>query len=184
MSNSKQNRSAAMTVRTMAVAAMLTAMSVVIGIFCKTVLNFGNGLLRITFENLPILLSGLLFGPLVGGMVGACSDLVSYLLSAQSYPPNLIVTVGAALVGVIAGTGSRLLRRKKRGLRIILSCSLAHLIGSVVVKSIGLYQFYGMAVVWRIPVYLAVATLEITVLCLLMKRESFRELTDFERGDV
>ena len=169
-----------LTVRTLTAAAMLTAMSVVIGIFCKTVLNFGNGLFRITFENLPILLSGLLYGPFVGGMVGICSDLVSYLLSAQSYPPNLIVTAGAMLVGVLSGAMGRALAKGSRRGRIVLSCAIAHLVGSVVVKSIGLYQFYGMLVLWRIPVYLVVATLEITVLCLLLGRESFRKLMKYE----
>ena len=32
---------------------MMTALSTVIGIFCKSVLDFG-GIYRITFENLPI----------------------------------------------------------------------------------------------------------------------------------
>ena len=73
--------------KSLTLAAMLTAMSVVIGIFCKNFLNFGGGLFRITFENLPIILSGILFGPAVGGAVGIASDLVSYLLSSQIYPP-------------------------------------------------------------------------------------------------
>ena len=85
--------------RVLTQAAMLTAMSVVIGIFCKSFLNFGNGLFRITFENLPIILSGLLFGPVIGGIVGVATDLISYLLSPQLYPPNLIVTAGAFSVG-------------------------------------------------------------------------------------
>ena len=37
------------------VAAMLVAMSVVIGVFCKTLLNFFGGMMRITFENLRII---------------------------------------------------------------------------------------------------------------------------------
>ena len=68
-------------------AAMLTAMSVVIGIFCKSFLNFGAGLFRVTFENLPIILSGIMFGPTTGAIVGIAGDLVSYLLSPQIYPP-------------------------------------------------------------------------------------------------
>ena len=42
-------------VKSLAIGAMLTAISVVIGIFCKNVLDFG-GVFRITFENLPIIL--------------------------------------------------------------------------------------------------------------------------------
>ena len=92
------------TVKAMTLAAMLVAMSVLIGIFCKNFLNFGGGLFRITFENLPIILSGILYGPIVGCLVGVCSDFVSYIFSSQIFPPNLIVTVGAGAVGVVSGT--------------------------------------------------------------------------------
>lgn len=165
-------------VRSLTLGAMLVAMSVVIGIFCKTFLNFGMGLLRVTFENLPIILSGMLFGPVVGGLVGGASDLVSYLLSAQAYPPNLIVTAGATAVGVIAGLTSRYLVRERGTMQIILSGGLGHLVGSMIIKPIGLYQFYGWAVLVRIPLYLCIAPLEILVLCLLFRRQSFRRLID------
>ena len=64
-------------IKELTLAAMLVAMSVVIGIFCKSVLNFGAGLFRVTFENIPIIISGLLFGPIVGGVSGLASDLIS-----------------------------------------------------------------------------------------------------------
>lgn len=157
-------------------AAMLTAMSVVIGIFCKSFLNFGGGLFRITFENLPIILAGTLFGPVTGAVVGVASDLVSYLLSPQIYPPNLIVTLGAAAVGFISGFISRVALRKKGCAQIIVSGIFAHLIGSILIKSIGLYQFFGWAVFWRIPTYAVIAAVEITVLCLLYKNATFRRV--------
>ncbi len=159
-------------VRNLTVAAMLVAMSVVIGTFCKTFLDFG-GLLRITFENLPVLLSGLLFGPIVGGLVGGASDFVSYLFSPQPYPLNLVVTAGAILVGVVSGLMSHYVIRKPSILQIVLSCGTAHLVGSMIVKSIGLYQFFGWAVLIRIPMYVVIATLEIFVICLLFHRRRF-----------
>ena len=97
----------------MTIAAMLTAMSGVIGIFCKSFLNFGVGLFRVTFENLPILLAGIMFGPAVGGVVGAASDIVSYLMTPQAYPINLIVTVGATMMGVISGLLSHYVFKKE-----------------------------------------------------------------------
>lgn len=162
-------------VRSLTIAAMLTAVSVIIGIFCKNLLNFGNGLFRITFENLPIILSGILFGPLVGGLVGIATDLISYLLSNQVYPPNLIVTLGAFLIGVLSGAVSRLPFRRETA-RVILSASVAHLIGSVLVKSFGLYQYYGVLVLWRIPLYLVISSVEILLLCLLLRRKSIQRL--------
>lgn len=164
--------------KSLTLAAMMTAVSVVIGIFCKNFLNFGAGLFRITFENIPIILSGILFGPAVGGLVGAASDLVSYLLSNQVYPPNLIVTLGAALVGAVSGVISHcVIKHEGRG-RIILSAAAAHLVGSMIVKPIGLYQFYGILVLWRIPLYLVIAPIEILILCWLFRRGFFLRLIE------
>ena len=163
-------------IRSLTLSAMLTAISVVIGIFCKNFLNFGGGLFRVTFENLPILLSGILFGPLAGGLVGAASDLISYMLSSQIYPPNLIVTAGAVAVGTVSGAVSRLCREKGDRTQIILACSAAHIIGSMIIKPIGLYQFYGALVLWRIPLYLIIAPLEIFLICLLYKKSAIKKL--------
>ena len=164
--------------RSLVTAAMLTAMSVVIGIFCKTVLNFADGLFRVTFENLPIILSGVIFGPLVGGLVGGASDLVSYLLSAQAYPPNLVVTLGAVTVGAVSGIVAKYIIPKRGNLQFAVAGISAHVIGSMIIKPIGLYAFYGWLVLWRIPLYLVIAPLEIIIICLLYKNGATRRLID------
>ena len=163
---------------TLTFAAMLTAMSVLIGIFCKSFLNFGGGLFRITFENLPIILSGVLFGPVIAAAIGVASDLISYLLSPQIYPPNLVVTLGAAAIGFVSGFISHVAIKRRGYAQIIVSASLAHLLGSVLIKSIGLYQFYGWAVFWRVPMYFVIAGVEILLICLLYKNKAFRKLID------
>lgn len=155
---------------------MLTSMSVVIGIFCKSYLNFCGGLIRITFENLPIILSGILFGPVLGAVVGAATDLISYLLSPQIYPPNLIVTLGAATIGFLSGIVSRLIIRKRGYAQIAHATVLAHAVGSMLIKTIGLFQFFQWAVLWRIPLYIVIAAVELFVLCLLYKNATFRKL--------
>ena len=158
-------------VRSLTVAAMLTAISVVIGIFCKNFLNFGAGLFRISFENFPIILAGFLFGPIVGGFVGVATDLISYLLSGQIYPPNLIVTLGAFTIGFFSGLLFRLPIKRQR-VRIVVSVGVAHLIGSMLIKTYGLYQYYGIAVLWRIPIYVAIAIIEIILLTVILDRKS------------
>ena len=159
--------------KAMCLAAMLTAMSVVIGIFCKTLLNFGDGLFRITFENLPIIFSGVFLGPIAGALTGIASDLISYLLSAQTYPPNLIVTAGAAFIGFTSGLVAKLVVKERGSLQIIVAGGVAHIVGSMIIKPIGLFQFYGWMVLFRIPMYLVIAPAEIAVLCLLYKNKSF-----------
>ncbi len=171
----KKRNGLADSVRTLTVAAMLTAMSVVIGIFCKNLLDFGGGLVRITFENFPIILAGMLYGPSIGGVVGLCSDLISYLLSNQIYPPNLIVTLGAITVGVVSGAVSKWLVKKHGTAQVIAAAGAAHIIGSMIIKTVGLYQFFGWAVLIRIPTYLVIASLEILLISLLLKNGGFRK---------
>ncbi len=166
-------------VKMLVIAAMLTAMSVVIGIICKSLLNFGNGLMRVTFENLPIIISGVLFGPIIGALVGIASDLVSYLLSPQTLPPNLVVTAGAMAVGMVSGIIARFVIRNKGTKQIIFSAAAAHIIGSMIIKPIGLYQFYQWGVLLRIPLYLIIAPLEILVICLLFKNKTFCRVTEY-----
>ena len=172
--------------RVMTMTAMLTAMSVVIGIFCKNFLNFGAGpyagLFRITFENLPILATGLMFGPVIGGMAGLSADLISYLLSRQVYPINPLVTLGAMAIGLISGLVSHYLIKRPGKARIILACAVAHLVGSIIIKPLGLFQFYGWAVLWRIPLYFAIAPVEIMLLCLMRRNKTVRALFDRQGG--
>ena len=171
-----QKNKAFKSVKALALASMLTAMSVVIGMFCKNFMSFGGGLFRVTFENLPIIISGITFGPIVGALVGAGSDLLSYLLSTQIYPPNLIVTAGAATVGIVSGVVSHYVIPKRGVMQVMISGGVAHVLGSMIIKSIGLYQFYGIMVLWRIPLYTVIAALELTVICWLFKRNTFRKL--------
>lgn len=172
---SKEQKNGLRNVKVLTTAAMLGALSVVIGIFCKNFLNFGNGLFRITFENFPIILSGLMFGPAVGAAVGIVSDMVSYFLSTQSFAISPIVTLGAALVGCVSGLVSHYIIKKPGIARIAASAFSAHLVGSVIVKSFGLFVYYGWLVLWRIPTYAAIATLEILLLCLLYRHQAFRK---------
>jgi ECF transporter S component (folate family) len=164
--------------KALTMAAMLTAMSVVIGIFCKSFLNFGAGLFRVTFENMPILLAGIMFGPVVGGVVGAATDVISYFLSGQAYPINIIVTFGATMIGVVSGAFSHFVFRKKGYIRIILPSVLAHIVGSMIIKPIGLFTFYSWAVLWRVPMYLVIAPIEIVIICLMYRNSTVRKLID------
>lgn len=153
--------------------AMMIALSVIIGIFCKNFLNFGGGLFRVTFENIPIIMAGIIMGPVAGGVVGLSSDLLSYFLSAQAYPPNLIVTLGATMVGVVAGVVAKFIIKKRGSVQIIVSGGLAHVVGSMIIKPIGLFQFYQWLVLLRIPFYMVIAPIEISLICILLRRKSF-----------
>ena len=162
-------------VRAIVAMALFIALSIVFGKFLAFNLTSS---IRISFENLPIILSGILFGPICGGVIGCASDLISYFLSSQVYPPNLLVTLGATSVGVVSGIVSKYIVKKRGNAQIIISGGLAHIVGSMIIKPIGLFQFYSFAVFWRIPLYFLIAPLEIMLICLMFKNKTFRRLVD------
>lgn len=176
MSKSKKAKSGKH-VRMLTVSAMMIALSVVIGYICKTIpaLNLGTGL-RITFENLPIILAGIMFGPIVGGCVGCISDLLSCLASGQA--PLPFVLVGSISVGIMAGISSRLIVRRNGVLKIVISELLSHLVGSVIIKTAALYFVFGPIVFFRIPISIGIVAVEILLLCLLYKNKTVRKLID------
>lgn len=128
-------------VKVLTTAAMLTALSAVIGILCKNYFTF-NIYYRVTFENMPVIMAGLLFGPAVGAGVGACADVISCVSSVN---PNVnpIITLGAASVGALAGSVPYIIRRKGKA-QTAVAVALAHLVGQVAIKSVGKMLYFSM----------------------------------------
>ena len=163
-------------VRTLALASLLAALSIVLGKYAA--INITDNF-RLSFENLPILMAGLFAGPLVGCAVGCVADLVGCVL--VGYAINPIITAGAALVGLVSGLLARyaLPIRRKEGYspwRITLSVYTAHVVGSMLVKSLGLWVYYGTPLVtlaWRIPIYLLIGAAESGLLIVLSRSRVF-----------
>ncbi len=162
--------------KVMACAAILAAMSIVLGKF----LAFNiTPAIRISLENLPVIISGIFFGPVVGATVGVVADLLGCVL--VGYTINPIITLGAALIGLISGI-IPLIFKRKNCFCAVFAVSLAHIIGSVIVKTIGLttnpsspyYQFPIIELgAWRLLTYILIGTVECIVICLLLKNSAF-----------
>ena len=127
-------------------------------------------------------MSGVAFGPVVGACVGAVSDIVSYMLSTQSFAVSPIVTLGAAAVGAVSGLMSRYVIKREGNCRLILSVVAAHLVGSVIIKSVGLFVYYEWLVLWRIPTYTVISALEAWLLCYLYKSPVFARIFKLGKG--
>ena len=181
----KQNVKIFGSVRKLTFAAMLAAISVVVGIFCKTYLNFGNGLMRLSFESLPVIVSGIAFGPVIGGFVGFVADIISYSLSIQAFAISPVISLAATLLGVIPGIITKYIFKKRSRSAIIASGVFAHLISSVIIKTAGLFVYYGWAVLIRIPIYFAIAALEIFIICQMFKNIAFaRMINELDTGKM
>lgn len=170
-------------VRALCFAAMLAAMSLLLGKFLQ-IPHPMQSVVRISFENLPILLAGISLGPLAGAMTGVVADLLGCLL--YGYEINPIVTIGAALVGAISGIAANYILRRPLLPRVIFAVVSAHLCGSVLVKTAGLAAYYlkekgmgfGVLLAWRSLAYVIIATAECALLYLLLRHKAFAAMLE------
>ena len=162
-------------VRVLAVSGLLTALSVALAALAKAV--FGSGPLRLTFENLPIFIGGFAFGPAIAAVIALCADLLSCLINGMA--PMPLISVGAVLVGAVSGILYKyVLKKMNMKPRMIISVSAAHIIGSMIVKTAVLYQWYGNVVYFRIPIYIGVIAVESALLILLFGNREFTAQLD------
>ena len=123
-----------------------------------------------TFENLPVFVISFAYGPLWGALCAVTADLLSCLMAGQT--PLVLITVGSALTALASGLIYRFLTEKlKNVFRFGVPVFAGHAIGSVIVKSWALSRWYGNAVFWRIPIYLAIAAVETFFVHVLFTRK-------------
>lgn len=159
-------------------AAILAAMSIILGKFLQ-IPNPFQEFIRISFENLPIILGGIALGPVAGMCIGVVADLIGCV--AYGYTINPIITLGAAAVGAVSGLVSNYIVKRPLSLKVILSVVPAHLLGSVLIKSFGLASWYlakyelGMTefILWRLLNYSLVGVAECVILYILLKNRAF-----------
>ncbi len=158
-------------------AALLTALSIVLGKYLA--IRVGDTL-RFSFENLPILLAGMAFGPAVGVLTAVAADLIGCLM--VGYAINPVITVGGALIGVLGGLLYRLLGKLPLGVRVTFATFIAHLVGSVVIKTFGLSAFYDLPLwelaLWRLLNYAVVGGAETALLYVIFKSKAIRSQLD------
>ena len=159
--------------RVMVMASLLAAISIVCG---KYLAIPGGNIMRFSFENLPVLLGGLAFGPFVGACIGAVADLCGSIM--VGYDINPIITLGAASIGLVSGLIFRVGRSLSCTHRLVLSVTVAHLCGSVLIKTVGLHAFFalplGELMLWRLVNYVIVGALEYFILYTLLKNRTVR----------
>ena len=148
-------------VETIVIMALFVALSIVFGklLAINVTSNF-----RISLENTPILLAAVAYGPLAG---------------AVGYSINPIITAGAVIIGLLAGLLRKFLPRGGSGmrsyLRFLLIVSAAHLTGSVIIKTLGLYFYFGSPLLFtfavRLGIYAVTAIIESVILYILYTRK-------------
>lgn len=83
---------------------LLISLSVVLTRFFGTqLLIAGVGALRLSFGEVPIMLAGVLFGPLAGACVGGLADIIGFAINPMGGAYIPLLTVTAALTGALPG---------------------------------------------------------------------------------
>ena len=163
------------------ISAFLAALSIICGKYLA--LSLGN-VLRFSFENLPILLAGMMFGPIVGMTVGVVADLVGCVM--VGYTVNPLVTLGAACIGLFGGLLFRATKKLPLLWQTCITVILSHLAASVIVKTYGLAQYYDMPfhilLLWRLLNYVIVGVAEWLLLYTVLKNQALRRRFEALRG--
>ncbi|MBR5405982.1 MAG: folate family ECF transporter S component [Oscillospiraceae bacterium] len=176
MRNNRCSAAALKDVRVLTLAAMLVALSIVLG----KLLSVTAGPFRISFENLPVLMAGIFLGPAAGCLTGIVADLVGCLI--VGYAINPIITVGAGCIGLLAGLLFRTLPDQpirhlpEHTFRVFASVMAAHIVGSMLIKSAGLMLYYHYTlfqVALRVPLYLVIGTAESLIIVGLLSNSAF-----------
>ncbi len=169
-----QTKSSA-TVKKITLSGLFAALSVVIGIICRSYLTFGA--IRISFDNVPVFIAGIILGPYYAAGCAVIADLVSGFISSGQINP--IITAGALAIGLLAGIIPKIFSKAKPLLNTFLTVFISHTVGSMIIKSVGLYVFYGYGteiLIWRIPLYIGISVAETGIVYLIIKNTKIKKV--------
>ena len=101
--------------------------------------------IRIGLGKLPIILGGIIFGPLSGGVIGAFSDIIGYIINPLGvYMPHFTLT--SALSGMIPAFILSLLKRKAESnvLQLGIAIAIGRIIISIILVPYFLYILFAL----------------------------------------
>lgn len=134
-------------VQIIAFGAVFMALRVVLGFF---EINIGDSY-RITFSPIPVTLSAYMLGPVFGGVIGACGDLITLILHPTG-GINFGILLAKTLWGVLMGVF--LYRKKVTFLRSIIANVITIIICNVIITTVSLCIAYGYPLGAILPVRL------------------------------
>lgn len=130
---------------------------------------------RISFENFPIVFSGIVLGPFIASAVGIVSDLLGCLF--RGYAVNPIITLASMSVGLISGISFSFFKKRKTT-GIVFSTFVAHILSNIIIKTIALSLMYGMPFVVlfieRTGTYILTALAESLIILVLYRNKAIK----------
>jgi len=169
------NKKKKMDVRIMVKAGFLVAISIVMTRFAYIMVPLaGVSALRISFGELPLMLSGMIFGPLVGGLTGLAADIIGFLINPQGpYHPGF--TLSSILWGVIPGIIMYALKGKKgydklfSFKNIFLAVAVVTIVVSLGLNTYWLSNLFGRGFIVLLPTRFLAAIISIPLNAIILK---------------
>lgn len=127
-------------VRSMVLCAMLIAVSILLTRFVSP--QFGDSF-RLSFGTIPIMLAGIVCGPVYGFAVGIMADFLGYWLNPMGSGIVLGLTLCSGLLGVVPSLLYNTLFKRKKVWFLAVGTILSELAVSGVLKSYFLMELYG-----------------------------------------
>ena len=175
----KKHRNSQFTTKTLVSCALLAAISIVLARLLSYA-PFGNT--RWSLDKFPLFLSGLLFGPLAGGLTGFVADAAGSMLQ---YGFNPILCPPAILYGVFGGLFRKWVLKKPVLPKLIVSYLVPVVLGSWLYQSAALAYCFNPATLYASFIsnliargiqFAVVAALEIGIISLLLGTHVFHRM--------
>jgi len=106
--------------------------------------------LRLSFGEIPLVLSGIVLGPAYGAVCGALADLLGFPINMQGpYFPGF--TLSAALTGLLPGLMRNLINKDRPWLSLTIVITITSLITSIILNTLWLNLMMGKAFAVLLP---------------------------------
>lgn len=128
--------------RQMTHAALLVAVSIVMTRLGSLMIG---GIIRLSFGGIPIYMGGLLFGPVVGGMVGALADGLGYFINTfgAAFAPQIFFA--SVFRGIIPPLAARLVPGKNWYWKVFVAILLTEIVSGLLLTT------WGLSLLWETP---------------------------------
>lgn len=131
-----QNNRVVLTTKQLTKVAVLIALAVVL----KSFLSFETGSFRFTFYEIPMMVIGILFGPIIGGATGIIVDFFHMMFSPWAFTFN-VFTISNMMWAIVPGI--ILFNKKFTRSKVIVAVVIASFI-AFFLNTYGIYQFRGI----------------------------------------
>ena len=165
--------------RTITITGFLIALSILLTRVASIRLAIGGveGI-RIGFGGLPIILGGILFGPLYGGIIGAFSDILGYIINPiGAYMPHFTLT--SALTGIIPALILKINQKNELNIfKLGIAVTVGQVITSLILVPYFIHTIFGIPWVALMPARIIATPINIVIyiniINILIKRDILR----------